>query len=166
MGDGTNRITFSTDTGTATVTFTGIQETFSVTNSVSSVTLGQFDVAASPGFTFPTNVANPELPIFQFRMDAQGLFDTSGLFWAFGPGGGTTLPQQVGPFDFSLIPDIDPSPYGGLVFAAKPPVLLSNASTELTADVGLIPEPSTMVLIGTGLAAALARRRRRDKLTG
>ena len=162
IGEGTNQITFSTATGTAVITFTGVNETFLATNEESRrVVLGQFDVTASPAFTFPVNLANPDLPIFQFRMTAQGLSDSGGIFWAFGPGGGTTLLQQVGGYNFSVSPDADPSPWAGVVFEAVPAAIVANATTDLQADIGLIPEPTTILLIGTGLVgSALARRRR------
>lgn len=156
-GDGTNQITFNTSTGTATATFTGVSATYLATNEEQrAVALGQFTVTASPGFTFPVNLANPELPIFAFRLNANG---SQVLHWEFGPGGGTTLLQQVGEYNFSIAPDADPSPWSGVVFEARPTSLVANATTELQADISLIPEPSTMLLIGTGLVA-IARRRR------
>lgn len=162
-GDGTNEITFNTPTGTATATFTGVSETYLATNEEQRpVALGQFTVTASPGFTFPVNLANPELPIFAFRLNANG---SQVLHWEFGPGGGTTLFQQVGDYNFWVTPDADPSPWAGVVFEARPTSLVANATTDLQADISLVPEPSTMLLIGTGLAA-IARRRLGKRAAG
>jgi hypothetical protein len=162
-GAGSNQITFDTPAGTAVVTFMGLTETYFATNEESRrVTLGHFNVAASPGFTFPVNLANPELPIFAFQFTAQGLSDSGGVFWTFGPGGGTTL-QQFGLNHFSVSPDEDPSPWAGVVFETgrRPTTIVANSTTAFEADIALIPEPSTMLLIGTGLlGSALARRRR------
>lgn len=160
-GAGTNQATITSDTGSATVTFTGVSDTFSVTNVTRQLTLGTFDVTATPGFRFPLNLANPELSIVGFLFRIEGPQETETLLWTFGPGGGTTLPLQFGRFPFGLQPDVDPSPFEGVAFNMNPPLLATNASTGLTADVGLVPEPSTMALIGTGLLGVLARRRKR-----
>jgi hypothetical protein len=158
-GEGTNQISISTATGSATVTFTGVNQTFAVSNEVSQVTLGQFSITATPGFTFPLNFANPDLPIFDFRFTATGLHNSEGLFWMFGPGGSTTL-QQFGGWDFSVLPDVDPSPYSALTFKAHQPTLAANATVDLTADAALVPEPGTLLLIGSGLFGTAILRRR------
>jgi hypothetical protein len=158
-GSGTNQIAITNATGTATVTFNGVYQTFSVSNSVSQVTLGQFAITATPGFIFPVNFANPDLPIVEFRFTATGLYDSGGLWWTFGPGGSSTL-QQFGSWDFSVRPDVDPAPFTGLVFKALQPTLATNATVDLTADASLVPEPGTLLLIGTGLfGTGFARRR-------
>jgi len=42
-----------------------------------------------------------------------------------------------------------------------PLVRPTNGSEDLVADVGVVPEPASMVLAGTGLIAAFFRRRKR-----
>lgn len=166
-GAGTNQATITTTTGTATIAFTGVTDTFSVTNVARTrLTLGTFDITATPGFTYPVNTANPELSILGFRFQVQGPQEVENFLWTFGPGGGSTLPLQFGRFPFGLQPDVDPSPFGGVAFDLNPPLLIPNASTPLTADASLVPEPATMVLIGTGLLGVLARRARGYKAEG
>ena len=161
-GDGTNQITFTNGGESATVTFTGVNQTLLLTNSLTTVTLGRFDVVGTDGFTFPLNVANPVLGIAGFRFQASNLGFTDQLLWEFGPGGGTTLPQLFGPWNFGVPTDVDPSPWGGVNFQINSPVLALNASTLMTAEAGLVPEPGTIVLLGSGLAL-LARRRYRAR---
>lgn len=162
VGAGGSSITIPGGTGSATISFTGVTTTFEATNSLTTLEIGRFSVAADDGFVFPVNTANPELPIFRFDLLAtnptNGAF-ASRLMWFFGPGGGSTL-SQFGPWDFSVPLDGDASPYTGINFFTSSPVLAINSTTSLTAEVGLVPEPSTLLLIGTGLAGAVLRRRR------
>ena len=167
VGAGGSSITIPGSVGSATITFTGVNKTIEVTNSLTTTELGLFEVTASEGYTFPVNLANPELPIFRFSLLASNpvnpLFAT-GLGWSFGPGGGTTL-SQFGPWDLSVPLDSYDSPYNDINFFVNRPALAINSSTSLTAEVGLVPEPSTMLLIGTGLAGAAWRRRRKAGAT-
>ena len=158
-----NTVTIPTDGGSATVTFTGVNETFDLSNTSTQVTLGQFDVVATPGYTWPAVSFNPELSLFRFILEAQNPVNPSifpsRLTWTFGPGGGVALTQR-GPWDFGLLPDAE-SPWPLANFRINQPVLVVNQSTELTAEAGLVPEPTTMLLVGSGLVGLLTRCRRR-----
>src|SRR4051794_25456073 len=54
-GEGTNSVTFLSGTGSATLTFTGLRQTFDVTNQRQPVTLGSFELTQTEGFVFPTH---------------------------------------------------------------------------------------------------------------
>lgn len=166
-GTGAGSITLpsGSGSGSATITFTGATTTFDATNSLATVTLGRFDVMATEGYTFPVNGANPELSIVRFNLHTLISVATSdpsfpsGLTWSFGPGGTASLMQR-GPWDFGMQIESDASPYTRVQFKTNSPVLVVNGSTLVTAEAALIPEPSTMLLLGTGLACAAIKRRR------
>jgi hypothetical protein len=162
IASGGNAVTIPSGGGSATVTFTGVNETFGVTNTSSQVVLGRFDVVATPGYTWPVAAINPVLSIFAFRLDVENPVtgSTARLFWDFGPGGGLALNQR-GFWDFGLPPDV-PSPWPAVNFTTNAPLLVVNQSTDLTAQAGLVPEPTTMLLVGSGLFGLMRCRRRRD----
>jgi hypothetical protein len=166
-GSGTNSVTLGSGTNAATVTFNGVHTTVSLTNVARPVTLGQFETSGAPGFTFPTRT-NRHLGIlgFQFTIrHSSPIEDTNSFAWRFGPGGTPDLPLLLGQSHttFSLSPSTEHN-YGRFVYTFSPfPVRIAgNGLTDLTANVGVVPEPGTLLLVlGGGVAGVLARRRRR-----
>jgi PEP-CTERM motif len=86
----------------------------------------------------------------------------------FGPGGGSVVPLLLSSRDhllFSTGPNPPGFNYTGIVYSLSPfPFSIqSSGVTDLQAAAGAIPEPTTMILVGTGLAGAIcARRRKRE----
>jgi hypothetical protein len=164
-----NSVVLGTGSNTATLTFTGVDSTFDVTNVSRRVFLGRFTSTGSEGFTFPTRT-NPNVPIlqFNFQLTHTSPFDDTNIKpWNFGPGGGTTLRFMIGHTASGIFipPSISAgSGYDMIVYSylpGGPPSLNGVGSTDLFADVGVIPEPATMILVGAGLAGVVARRRKR-----
>jgi len=169
-GEGTNSITFGSGADTATVTFTGVNTSLDVTNHLQRVPFGDFTMTATEGFTFPTHPANPtQLPILRFSIklhqmtpvDAGG---SRGKEWQFGPGGREDLSLEMGQGYF--VRPVGPNPFGyhAIVYTVTPfPFTLTpNTTISTVADVGAVPEPGTMLLLGTGLlGTAISRRRGR-----
>jgi hypothetical protein len=172
-GSGTNTVTLGSGPNTSTVTFNGVDTTVAIGNAAAPVTLGQFQGSSGPGFTFPTRT-NPNVPILRFVFTihhSSPLDDTNHVRWSFGPGGRTDLPLLMGPGYTSFpIPLTSRSPghnYNAFVytFAPFPFRIPGNGVTTLSANVGVVPEPATMFLVGGGLLGAVALRRRRSVRT-
>lgn len=169
-GEGTNALTITSGAGTATLTFHGLTSTFDVTNARTPTpfTVGELELNASEGFIFPTHSANPRLPMLRFALrftQSEPVAAASTKHWQFGPGGRESLTLQMGRGYMTL--PIGPSSYsyGAMVydFEPFPFTVVPGTTTPLNATVGAVPEPGTMILLGSGLAGVvMARRRRRQ----
>lgn len=165
LGNGTNTLMLGEGDHQATLTFSGVDTALDITNGVSPVTLGTFEIVATPGFVFPPHFANPgELPVVFFSLvlaQSSPLAGTGRLFWGLGPGGGPDLPLKKGNGYMTVRTGMERYPEMVYTIHPFPVVIRANTSTALTAQVGAVPEPATLLLLGGGLAGGLLARRRR-----
>jgi hypothetical protein len=167
-GEGTNSITIGSAGNTATLTFTGVTSAFAVSGDSRRVNIGMFEGTASPGFTFPRRT-NPRVPILDFNLVLTHTSPTSNtrrkMFSFFWPRDRPDLTQPM-VNNFHVIFPIGPQPPGShqtaIVYSFLSPTISSNGVRTLDANVGAVPEPSSLLLLGAGFAsAAYARRRKR-----
>jgi hypothetical protein len=162
---GTNAITLHSSAGTVTLSFSGVSTTIGVGNRTIPVTLGTFEGEYS-GFEPPAS-ANRYVPLVLFDLSlshSSPTDDTTNMRWRFGPGlarsaGGTFLALPSGPNP----PGYN---YGSIIYSLRvfPLILPTSGSRDLVADVGVVPEPASMVLLGTGIAGLYMRRRKQKRV--
>ena len=167
-GEGTNSVTIASGSNTATLTFTGVTSAFQATNEAKRVNLGMFEGTASEGFTFPRR-DHPLQPILDFTLTMTHTSPTSttrrkrfSFLW---PGDRPDLTGlMVNNFHLGFPIGSQPSNchYTAIVYSFLRPSISSNGVRSVDANVGVIPEPSSLLLLASGFASgAYARRRKR-----
>jgi hypothetical protein len=166
FGSGTNAVTFGSGADTTTIAFTGVDTTLAIGNSAVPVHLGQVSLTTTgAGFAFP-DALNPNVGVLMMALTlthASPVMASRTRFWRFHPGGdGLNLFMGQSYATFPLGANPPGFNYNLAVYTFNPfPFSLRPGMTDITADVGAVPEPATLMLVGSGVAAVLLRRRKR-----
>ena len=150
FGDGS--IEIHSEGGSTRLSFVGRDQIVAVAAStIRRITWGEIIGDATPGFVFPT------LPSSQWALV---MLRTNLAAWDFGPGGSDILPLRQGEREFGKgIEPPDGYAYDHIVFRF-PNLSIAASGNILVADINAIPEPGTVVLLTSGLAAMVRLRRR------
>ncbi len=172
-----NSITLGSGGAFMTLTFQGISQIITATNVSQQVHLGSVTktFSGTGPFLFPTST-NMNVPLFfvYMHLATSSPLVRSGT-WGAGylPLSRTAIPKSCCDYlpdvvEFSMDPSPPPFMYGGFVFDAFSGTTLTvtGEPMDIYANVGIVPEPATIWLTGTGLVGVFAalRRRRRNRV--
>lgn len=161
-----NTVTLGAGDSAVTLTFTGVTTMVPVSNEALPVSLGTLSTSSSSA-TFPAGL-HPLIPIVGFNLTLAHeapFADDASLGMNFGPGGRTELGFMQGGTYLGLNPGPVPPGYDQFVYSLSPDVFSVplNGSVAITAAAGAVPEPGTILLVGSGLLMGYQARKRRQR---
>jgi PEP-CTERM motif len=169
-GSGTSSVTFGSGANTLTLTFIGVNTTVLVGGTAVPAVVGQVQVTATgSGFVFPMN-SNPNIPLVQLNLQVSQTSPTVGTgarAFLSGTGGGTSLgfaPFLSDHIGFSAGPNPPGANFTDIVYTfSNFTIPNTNALVDINAELVAVPEPATLLLLGSGLGMTLSVLRKRFK---
>ena len=164
-GSGTNSIVYGSGANTVTITFIGVNTTVLVGNELVPTVMGQIQVVTTgSGAEFPDNI-NPNVETLFFNLSVTQSSPTAGTqvraFRSFGGGGAMFVTTFMSDWiQFPTGPNPPPFTYTNIVYTFHPfTILNTDGVVDVTADLGAVPEPASLLLLGSGLVLALLKKR-------
>ena len=173
-----NILSYQSETGSLTFTFAGASGVFTATNVGQQIDLGTIHVTESGAFSFPT-IGHPNTIFLTFTLFMNSTIPTpivaawaGGYIRDLGIVDGSYITPVGVEYGFTnnfIVPTATPRPPRGstiLIAETGLPPRLPATSGDYTIEawIGLTPEPSTWMMLGTGLlglgGVAVGRRRR------
>ena len=164
-GSGTNSVTFGAGADAVTLTFTGVNTMLVIDGIPTPVVVGQIEVVATgSGFVFPTP-SNPNIPALTLNLTLTQTSPTAGVrTLAFTALGGSTSLSMAPLFTDHIQFPLGALPpgigYTHIVYTFSPFIIPNtNGLVNVHADVSAVPEPASMLLLGSGALLMLVRKR-------
>jgi len=160
-GSGANSVVFGSGGNTLTLTFSGVSTSLLVSGQSQSVLMGQIQVATTgSGFVFPSTGSTQ--PLLFFTLQASQTSPAAGggsIVFNSASGGQSSLFLHTMTSDYFSTPT-GPNPpganFGAIVFSfTNFTIPNTNTVLDINANVVAVPEPTSLLLLGSGLGMTL-----------
>jgi len=166
-GSGTNSIVLGSGADTLTLTFTGIGTTLLIGNEAIPTVMGHIQATTTgAGFIRPPGL-NPGIPGATFLIFVTQSSPTSGTASVnfISSGGLFFITSGSDWLQFPTGPNPPPFTYTNIVYSFVPIDIPPNGVADVTANIGAVPEPTSLLLLGSGVGMMLTLLKKRVSRT-